>query len=305
MQFKRKKKREMDTYPILHVMGSLKDYQKELVQKEVDSLNQLGMVNRSFKGALEKSEDFHNTLQEFESTFSNITQVSGQFATVKSEIAQSVTQAQDEVEELKTSALQVESHFAEMKNTFYDFEMAVQEIKRCTNKITSIAEQTNILALNATIEATKAGEQGKGFSVVAREVKSLADEVKTLVGAVEASISDVERGTQKLRSDMDTSQQALGQSLDKVGETYDMFDKITEAAEGATGVQEEISSVIDESKSELLTVNNFFDQIKEQYREVMKNINHASKLGTTKSAMFEDVDNMLSQIAPMIKEYDT
>lgn len=305
MQFKRKKQREMDTYPILHVMGSLKDYQKELVQKEVDSLNQLGMVNRSFKGALEKSEDFHNTLQEFESTFSNITQVSGQFATVKSEIAQSVTQAQDEVEELKTSALQVESHFAEMKNTFHDFEMAVQEIKRCTNKITSIAEQTNILALNATIEATKAGEQGKGFSVVAREVKSLVDEVKTLVGAVEASISDVERGTQKLRSDMDTSQQALGQSLDKVDETYDMFDKITEAAEGATGVQEEISSVIDESKSELLTVNNFFDQIKEQYREVMKHIQHASKLGTTKSAMFEDVDNMLSQIAPMVKEYDT
>ena len=305
MQFKRKKQREMDTYPILHVMGSLKDYQKELVQKEVDSLNQLGMVNRSFKGALEKSEDFHNTLQEFESTFSNITQVSGQFATVKSEIAQSVTQAQDEVEELKTSALQVESHFAEMKNTFHDFEMAVQEIKRCTNKITSIAEQTNILALNATIEATKAGEQGKGFSVVAREVKSLADEVKTLVGAVEASISDVERGTQKLRSDMDTSQQALGQRLDKVDETYDMFDKITEAAEGATGVQEEISSVIDESKSELLTVNNFFDQIKEQYREVMKHIQHASKLGTTKSAMFEDVDNMLSQIAPMVKEYDT
>ncbi len=305
MQFKRKKQRNMDTYPILHVMGSLKDYQRELVQKEVDSLNQLGMVNRSFKGALEKSEDFQNTLMDFEDTFSNITQVSGQFSTVKSEIAQSVTQAQDEVEELKTSALQVESHFAEMKNTFHDFEMAVQEIKRCTNKITSIAEQTNILALNATIEATKAGEQGKGFSVVAREVKSLADEVKTLVGAVESSISDVERGTQKLRSDMDTSQQALGQSLGKVDETYEMFDKITEAADGAAGVQEEISGVIADSKSALQTVNTFFDQIKEQYREVMKHINHASKLGTTKSAMFEDVDNMLSQIAPMVKEYDT
>lgn len=305
MQFKRKKQRNMDTYPILHVMGSLKDYQRELVQKEVDSLNQLGMVNRSFKGALEKSEDFQNTLMDFEDTFSNITQVSGQFSTVKSEIAQSVTQAQDEVEELKTSALQVESHFAEMKNTFHDFEMAVQEIKRCTNKITSIAEQTNILALNATIEATKAGEQGKGFSVVAREVKSLADEVKTLVGAVESSISDVERGTQKLRSDMDTSQQALGQSLGKVDETYEMFDKITEAADGAAGVQEEISGVIADSKSALQTVNTFFDQIKEQYREVMKHINHASKLGTTKSAMFEDVDNMLSQIAPMVKEYDS
>ncbi len=302
MQFKRKKQHDIDTYPILHVMGSLKEYQKDLVQKEVDSLNQLGMVNRSFKGALEKSDDFQQTLQDFEGTFSNISQASGQFASVKGDIAQSVTQAQGEVEELKSSALLVEEHFAEMKNTFLAFEAAVHEIKRCTNKITSIAEQTNILALNASIEATKAGERGKGFSVVAREVKSLADEVKNLVAAVEVSVSDVERGTGKLRTDMETSQQALGQSLEKVDETYEMFDKITQAADGATAVQTEISGVIDDSKAALMTVNTFFDEIKDQYEEVLNHIKCASMLGTTKSAMFEDVDNMLSQIPPMIKE---
>ena len=82
-----------------------------------------------------------------------------------------------------------------------------------------------------------------------------------------------------------------------------MFDKITEAAEGATTVQTEIASVIDNSKIALQSVNTFFDKTKEQYQEVMNHINYASKLGTTKSAMFEDVDNMLSQIPPMLEEY--
>ena len=81
MRFKKKEQQTIDSYPILHVMDSLKDYQRDLVQKEVDSLNQLGMVNHSFKGVLNESDNFQKTLQNFEETFSNINQVSGEFAT--------------------------------------------------------------------------------------------------------------------------------------------------------------------------------------------------------------------------------
>ena len=303
MWFKKKEKKTVDTYPILHVMDSLKDYQRDLVQKEVDSLNQLGQVNHSFRRVLNESENFQKTLQDFEETFSSISQVSGQFQQVKGNIAQSVTQAQ-EVENLKQSSLQVESQFEEMKNTFDAFQAAVMEIKKCTNKITTIAEQTNILALNASIEAAHAGDRGRGFAVVAGEVRSLADEVKNLVAAVEVSILKVEQDTDKLHSDIEASQLALGQSIDKVNNTYQMFDQITEAAEGATAVQSEISGVINDSRTALQTVNSFFNKTKDQYKEVMDQINRASKLGTTKSAMFEDVDNMLSQIQPIVSEYD-
>lgn len=298
------KKQKKGLYPVLYVMESLKGYHTELVQKEVNSLQELSVVSKSFDQVLHESENFQERLQDFGDTFSSINQASGQFTEVKSEIAQSVSQAQNGVEELKNSSREVESHFGEMEHTFGDFMEAVKNIKKCTGKIVTIADQTNMLALNATIEAARAGEQGKGFAVVAVEVKALADEIKKLVAEVNASIGDVEQGTDKLNESISASQQALEASIDKVNDTYEMFDKITQAAEGAKTVQEEISGVIDQSSSSLQSLCGFFDQTREHYQKVMEHIECASKLGTTKSAMFEDIDLMMSQIPPIIEEYN-
>lgn len=292
-------------YPVTYVVGSLKDYHDELVQSEVSSLWELNMVNQSFRDVITESENFKGTLEDFGQTFSNIDTVSGQFATLKENISQSVVQAQGEIEELKYSSLLVETHFGEMKDIFEEFQHALKKIKGCMGKIVSIADQTNILSLNASIEAARAGEKGKGFSVVAEEVKKLSDEIKELVADVDSSISDVEEGTKKLDSSINTSRDALEQSLAKVEETYEMFDNITQAAEGTTAVQAEISQVVDNSNAAIQTLYDFFDNMKRQYQEVVKHIDHASNLGTTKSAMFEDIDNMLSQIPPIIEDYNS
>ena len=290
-------------YPILFVMDTLNGYRKDLVQKEVDSLHELSLVKSSFNHVLQEATSFQEKLQDFGQTFSDIEQVSGEFAAVKDKINDSVVQAQDEVAQLKTSSLKVEEHFVEMKNTFDTLQDSVDKIKSCMSEIVSIANQTNILALNASIEAARAGSQGKGFAVVAAEVKKLADEIKDLAGMVDSSIGDVEQGTDKLSASMNDSREALGHSMDKVNETYEMFDRITQAAEGASAVQSEISGVIGNSRTALQVLCGFFDKIRDQYQEVVKHIRHASDLGTTKSAMFEDIDNMMSQI-PLIIETD-
>lgn len=294
----------LDLHPIVHVADSLKDYQKQLAINEVSSLNELQEVQTAFCEVLEENAALKEKLDSFHDMFASVGEVSSQFAGVQQKISDSVDQAQRQVGGLKDSSSQVQEHFVEIENTFSDFQVSVQKIKDCMTQIISIANQTNMLALNASIEAARAGEQGKGFAVVADEVKNLANEIKTLVSTVDVSINDVEMDTEKLNASINSSKEALSQSIENVENTYEVFDQITEAAGGAGTVQDEIFNALEESKQRLSEVSSSFDVTEEQLQNVFTHIGKANELGTTKSSMFEDMDNMLSQIAPIAKELE-
>lgn len=304
-QEKRERTRmERSFYPVLHVAESLKEYQRELVKKEVASLWELSMVGASFSGVLKEANKFQTKLQDLGYSFANINETAEQFAQVRSEIAQTVTAAQDQMEALGQTSMQVQRSYDEMAETFSQLQGAIKEIQQCMGKIVSIADQTNILAINASIEAARAGEAGKGFAVVAAQVKELAEEIKVLAAEVNSGVCDVESSANQLNSSIQTSQETLGQGTDLVAQTNESFGQITAAAEGAVSVQTEISGVIGTSQRELQSIRQFFSGITEQYQEVVRHIDSASRLGTTKSAMFEDMDNMISQIPPLVKDLE-
>ena len=294
--------RKKRLYPVLHIVNSLKGYQKELVQKEVDSLWELSMIGRSFEGILKGAEQFQNRLQEFGQSFEGINQTAEQFSQVRDKVGQTVDGARNEMEDLKNISAQVLGSFGDMERIFTQLQDSIQGIQDCMGKIVSIADQTNILAVNASIEAARAGTEGRSFAIVAAQVKDLAREIKLLANEVDTGIHEVKNHSTELSGSISNAQETLGKGASIVENTDAGFQQITTAAESATSVQTEIAEVIDNSQNDLQTVCQFFGQIKDQYQEVMGHIQKASSLGTTKSSMFEDVDNMLSQVPVIIQD---
>ncbi len=310
--FKKRKQKPKQTqntgnnlYPILHVINSLNDYKKELIQKEVESLWALNSVGSSFSNVLNEADTFQTQLQDLGQSFQNIHQATNRFTDVRDTIAETVSEAEDKMTELKSTSIEVERSYSEMEHTFEQLQAAVKSIQQCMGGIVSIAEQTNILAINASIEAARAGQEGKGFAVVAIKVRELAEQIKELTNEVDIGIRNVQSSANHLNDSIRTSQEVLGQGIHTVNSTSDAFAKITAAADGASSVQDEISNVIGDSNQALQIIYQFFQNIQQDYQKVVGHIEHAKKLGTTKSCMFEDIDNMMSQIPVIVKEVES
>lgn len=109
-----------------------------------------------------------------------------------------------------------------------------QHIGKVVQVISDIANQTNLLALNAAIEAARAGEQGRGFAVVADEVRKLSEQSSTSAKQIETYITEIQTEMQKAITAMNTSSVEVNQGIEMVNSAGSSFEEIQKAVDEVT-----------------------------------------------------------------------
>ncbi|MEH6624928.1 MAG: methyl-accepting chemotaxis protein [Motiliproteus sp.] len=172
---------------------------------------------------------------------------------------------------------------------------AAEQIQSITEVISNIADQTNLLALNAAIEAARAGEQGRGFAVVADEVRALAkktsDSSREIASIVENLVSHVTQANGEMDSLVSQAKNSQQQAL----EAAEKIEKMAADAEQSAGSSREITIAVDSQRQQFETLDSEIKRLDRALTEVSDGARQTAEIGADQKQRSSELSKMVSK----------
>ncbi|WP_104400741.1 methyl-accepting chemotaxis protein [Vibrio penaeicida] len=210
------------------------------------------------------TEEVSVTTQEVSSSLDLVVQVSEKSSDSAQEGATIITSAIDSLEDIGKILGSAATHINALED-------ASSKVDSVMDIINGIAEQTNLLALNAAIEAARAGEQGRGFAVVADEVRSLAVRTVDAVAEISGTIETMKKESAEVIQYIGQSESSMQQGREKGHEAMEALKLITEQVSEATEQTERISSSIKELATTSQSMADSMSQISSSMSTIEEN----------------------------------
>ncbi|GHT91671.1 methyl-accepting chemotaxis protein [Betaproteobacteria bacterium] len=264
-----------------HLVRQVNDSALQVSGKARELSDGANQVMASSRVQDEKSAQVAATVEELVASIASIAQSTEQVQQQSQESRARVLVGNERLEVLLTNMGQVKATFDEMANLVNDFMRNTDAISAMTQEVKDIAEQTNLLALNAAIEAARAGEQGRGFAVVADEVRKLAE--KSSHSAI-----TIDGITAKLSTQSATVKTAITNSISQVN--------------SSNASTQEVAEILQSTNDSVLVVSEGLSAITEATDKQRQAANEVADNIETIAAMSKDNSNAIDQTVSTVTD---
>jgi len=276
----------------------------------------VAQVTEQSQSLTSSSSELAATTEELSSTFNEQAQQVSEVATAMEEMSASSTEVLNSVESSLATAEQatektrqgieildqavkdmneIKVNISGLSDVIGELNKSSMQIGEILNVIDDIAEQTNLLALNAAIEAARAGEHGRGFAVVADEVRKLAERTQKATGEVEIIIKSLQDESGKASTNMDSALESVNRGSDVVNRTSDIFGEVSAAIENVNNNNSLVGAAVREESSTIASVNDNIQVIASAVEQSSRAVAEVASTVSGLQQIAEDQNIMISK----------